>query len=238
MSLRNGVQVPLTDHPSDEFLPSWSPDDEHIAFYSFRNGNRDVFLMSADGEDEQQLTFDPAEERYPDWSPNGNRIAFFSDKTGRQEIFILSRRRDGSGWTEPRQITFNGGWYPKWSPDGQWIAYTTVITGPNSTLAVRSPDDNEPPMTFDLGSETSVSYPVWSTDSRTIYSMALSTDGTFGIWSIPLFGGAPARLVGFENLSPNGPNRIEFTADDSRFYFTLGERDSDIKMIELIELAR
>jgi hypothetical protein len=54
----------------------------------------------------------------------------------------------------------------------------------------------------------------------------------------PLSGGEPARLVSFENLSPSGLDRVEFAADDSHFYFTLSERESDIKMMELLEIVR
>src|SRR5262249_47723946 len=85
-----GTPEQLTHHPSDDFLPSWSPDGKFIAFYSFRNGSRDLYVMSADGTGEEQVTNDPAHERYPDWSPDGKSLVFFSDKSGIEQLYIVS----------------------------------------------------------------------------------------------------------------------------------------------------
>jgi Tol biopolymer transport system component/DNA-binding winged helix-turn-helix (wHTH) protein len=230
-----GDPIRLTDDPGDDFQPSWSPDGRFVAFHSFRSGNRDIFLVPADGGAQQQLTFSSAQERYPDWSPDGNHIVFHSDATGREELYIISRTIDG--WTDPRRLTTGGGAFPKWSPDGRSIAYVTAVTGPDSTLAIVSPDGGQP-MTFDLGHEIAASYPAWSWDGQRIFWKARTADGTSSFWSIAATGGSPRELVRFDNLSPSGFDRMEFTVDDSHFYFPLSERESDIWMIELIESAR
>ena len=56
--------------------PSRSPDGEKIAFTSYRNGNRDVFVMRANGADQTRLTTSGEEEWFPSFSPDGSRIAF------------------------------------------------------------------------------------------------------------------------------------------------------------------
>jgi TolB protein len=49
--------------------PTWSPDGRHIAFTSTRTGQREVFVMHADGSEQRRLTNNGRENYLPDWSP-------------------------------------------------------------------------------------------------------------------------------------------------------------------------
>jgi TolB protein len=58
----------LTSAGSNED-PAWSPDGRHIAFSSTRSGQRDIFVMHADGTEQRRLTNNGRENYLPDWSP-------------------------------------------------------------------------------------------------------------------------------------------------------------------------
>lgn len=49
--------------------PAWSADGRHIAFSSTRMGQRDVFVMHADGSEQRRLTNNGRDNYLPDWSP-------------------------------------------------------------------------------------------------------------------------------------------------------------------------
>jgi TolB protein len=49
--------------------PTWSPDGRHIAFASTRTGQKDIFVMRADGTEQVRLTSNGRENYLPDWSP-------------------------------------------------------------------------------------------------------------------------------------------------------------------------
>ena len=55
----------LTEAPSDEILPAWSPNGQKIVFSSNRGGNSDIYIINADGTNFRQLTSHPAD----DWGP-------------------------------------------------------------------------------------------------------------------------------------------------------------------------
>jgi Tol biopolymer transport system component len=64
--------VQLTNDPSFDGYPVWSPDRWSIAFVSDRTSVAQVWLMNADGSNPIQLTFDPFPKgQLPDWSPDG-----------------------------------------------------------------------------------------------------------------------------------------------------------------------
>ncbi len=73
----------LTEGQGSNYSPAWSPDGSRIAFISTRDGRANVYLMNAQGEDEQPLTIGSgAEQRDPAFSPDGRWVAFSSNREG------------------------------------------------------------------------------------------------------------------------------------------------------------
>jgi len=112
----------VTNHPAfDGWRPAWSPDGQHIAFFSVRDGDDEIYTIRSDGTDPRRLTNDPADDANPSWSPDGAMIAFVSNRGGDFDIWIMES--DGSN---PVQITAgpaDDDW-PAWSPDGSRIAFS------------------------------------------------------------------------------------------------------------------
>ena len=57
--------VNLTDHPSGDRHPGWSPDGNRIIFTSSRLGYINLFIMNADGSDVTGVT----SGHNPAWGP-------------------------------------------------------------------------------------------------------------------------------------------------------------------------
>lgn len=68
VALDNPTPVPLTTSGT-EFTPRWSPDGSRIAFSSRRDGNFEIYVMSADGSSPMNLTNDPGSDQSPIWAP-------------------------------------------------------------------------------------------------------------------------------------------------------------------------
>jgi TolB protein len=110
----------------DDYSPAWSPDGSKIVFGSTRTGNRDLFLMNADGSDEAQLTFHEGIDWTPAWSPDGTKIVFCSDRDGSQDVYVMNP--DGS---DPVRLTDHPATdcSPSWSPDGERILFMSTRDG-------------------------------------------------------------------------------------------------------------
>ena len=93
-----------------------------IVFTSMRDGNAEIYVMDADGGNQENLTNHPAYDAQPDWSPDGTKIAFVStrDDAGSQ-IHVM----DADGRNVIRLTDVPGGKRdPDWSPDGRQIAFS------------------------------------------------------------------------------------------------------------------
>lgn len=121
---------PLTDR--DDIDPTWSPDGLMIAFASSRAGDRQLFVMNADGTNIRQVTSLDNMGGRSTWSPDGTRLAFYRGSRGDRNIYIINV--DGTGLV---QLT-NGGdnLGPSWSPDGNWIAFTSFRDGNNEIYLI------------------------------------------------------------------------------------------------------
>jgi Tol biopolymer transport system component len=100
--------------------PAWSPDGSKIVFHSNRDRNNEIYVMNADGTNQQRLTEASSNESEPTWSPDGSKIAFVSNRTGTSHIYVM----DADG-TDQLPLTSGASTdtAPAWSPDGTKIAY-------------------------------------------------------------------------------------------------------------------
>ena len=137
MDADGGNLQSLTDNRNDDWDPSWSPDGERIVFSSSRAGHvedkfgitDEIYVMDADGGNQQRLTENRNNDWNPVWSPDGERIAFAADRKGdflKFDIYVMDA--DGGN---PQKLTNHRAWdsSPSWSPDGERIAFTSEREG-------------------------------------------------------------------------------------------------------------
>ncbi len=130
-----GAATPITDYYQDVREPDWSPDDKHIVYYGYANGNWDLWLVSASGGAPKALTNDPFDDREPSFSPDGSKIAFSSDRGGNYDIWILdTKSRELSQVTSSPRDEYS----PDWDETGESLVFATTVNRSTSELSTLS----------------------------------------------------------------------------------------------------
>jgi Tol biopolymer transport system component len=114
--------------------PAWSPDGNRIAFSSERDGNAEIYVMTADGAGVTRLTNSSAADTDPAWSPDAKRIVFMSRRNGRGELFTMNA--DGSNQKPLVSMERGDAVDPRWSPEGSRIAFVHRPDGINGRAAI------------------------------------------------------------------------------------------------------
>jgi TolB protein len=119
MDLRTRRVERLTNHPSINTAPSYSPDGSQITFESDRGGSQQIYVMDANGGNLKRISFGSGRYGTPVWSPRGDYIAFTKQEGG--QFYIGVMRPDGSGDRTIASAYHAEG--PTWAPNGRVLMY-------------------------------------------------------------------------------------------------------------------
>jgi hypothetical protein len=154
------------------------PSDEwEVAFVSDRDGNPEIYAMSADGSTVRRLTEHEMLDGGPQWSPDGSRIAFFSARDGNLEIYVM----DENGGNL-RRLTENDApdYNPAWAPDGTQIVFVSERDGsPDLYVMPAAGGESDVRRLTRPGIEMA---PAWSPDGRGSRTMRCPSPGCWQLF--------------------------------------------------------
>ena len=119
LPVTGGVPKLVTDK-TPSYFHGWSPDNKFLVYTGERNGEPDIYKISADGGKEIQLTNTKGLDDGSEYSPDGKYIYFNSTRTGKMQIWRMDA--DGKNQT---QLTFDelNSWFPHVSPDNKTLVF-------------------------------------------------------------------------------------------------------------------
>jgi WD40 repeat protein len=136
LRVADGMTRRLTQCPSEDVSPAWSPTGESIIFISDRNGSYNLYVYRLADSTTAQATrvlggiFDPS------WSRDGNRLVFTAFSEGGWDIYQV---KDPVERYEPIKILKES----EWAYDAPWIGEGKIARVDTSDVEVpKAPQDS------------------------------------------------------------------------------------------------
>ena len=143
---------------ADNLSATFSPDGRRIAFVSTRAGPPQVYVMAADGTDQELLaTFDfgaSGASNAPEWSPSGANVVFHREMADSPQLFVVDVSRRVN-----KQITSAGrNEDATWAPDGRHLAFVSDRSGARQLWVI----DTETSRVRQISTPGAARLPAWS----------------------------------------------------------------------------
>ncbi len=158
------------------YLHGWSPDGKLLVYTGQRNGEFNIYAISAEGGEEIQLTNTAGLDDGPEYTPDGQFIYFNSVRTGRMHIWRM--KADGSAQEQLTDDEYDN-WFPHISPEGKQIIFLTYLVGevePSDHPAAKRAYLRTMPLnggtpkvvTYLYGGQGTMNVPSWSPDGMRV----------------------------------------------------------------------
>jgi Tol biopolymer transport system component/DNA-binding winged helix-turn-helix (wHTH) protein len=218
-----GEQRQLTNGPSSEMVPKFSPDGQLIFFSSNRSGTNQIWRMNADGSNQTQLS--KREGGYPKFvTPDGAFLYY--ESCLHQTLWRVAT--DGS--SEETRVSESPMRLPAFSPDGKLVAYSFHPAGisEQTNLAVMDLESRRIIKTFNLPAEITRLVRIAWGDNQSFYYTSTCRDRN-PLWKQSL-ASPSASLVG--DLGPEELEDFAISPDGKEFAFIRGKWLHDAVLIE------
>lgn len=173
--------------------PTWASDGIRLAFISDYDGDPEVWTITEDGNNINQITKNESVDKDPSWSPDDNFIAYASDleSPGLTKIFSMTPTGENN-----KRLTSNGGnsFAPRWSPDSRRITFVNDAGGDGDIFIMDADGQGSLLLTPDDNAAEDDS-PLFTPDGSWIYFVSNRGGGTFQVYRVDLRGNALERIT-------------------------------------------
>lgn len=163
-------RLQLTSAGERAALPKWAPDSKQIAYVSIRAGqSTQILLIGVEGGKAKPVYAEKRGQIDTNWSADGQRMIFgYVVGAANLSISMLDTKTH-----KVSKIPGSDGLFsPRWSPDGRYIA----ALSPDNTTVMLFDFQTQKWTTWFTEAAGSVSYPQWSSDSKSICFDDMVTD--------------------------------------------------------------
>ena len=234
MSLQNGRETPLVEHPADDRGPIWTPDGQRVLFVSDRAGSPGLWAQEViDGKAlaPPELVKQGTGRIYPmGFAKNG--ALYHGLSTDVSEVFIATwdlktaHLLDRPSPVSQRVVTSRT--LASWSPDGSLLAYVSKLepAPPGNTITIRSFDSGEE---RDIRVDTDLIRQLgWFPDGTALVVPGLSRERRPGVFRVEVSSGAVSTIVQRDDM---GIGQASVTRDGKSLVYFGYTKDANLIVI-------
>ncbi|MBN2732700.1 MAG: PD40 domain-containing protein [Balneolaceae bacterium] len=208
--------------------PSWSPDGQHIAWFSDKSGEYQLMIGSQDGMDKPRAINIPNPTFFyrTAWSPDSEKILFTDEGLNLYYVDVASgdlTRIDNDTYAHP-QRTLD----PEWSPDSKWIAYSKRLENQFHVIKAYSLEEDQAYQITD-GLSDAIS-PAWDASGDYLFFLASTNFALNTGWlDMSSYDRPVERGIYFAVLKDQQPSPLLPESDEEKVKTENGEGDAGDK---------
>jgi len=200
-------EIPLVEHPADDFVLGWTPNGKRVVFASDRTGSVGVWVIGmADGKPQGEPEL--VKPQMGEFSPLGltrNGSLYYAVSSGGRDVHIATLDPEtGKLLASPVKAIQRFEGYnsaPEWSPDGRYLVCRSSQQGPTdhpwtgAVLSVRDFESDQVRILRPKLRQLNPRFLRWSPDGRSILSTGYDNLGCQGLLQIDVETGDVATLA-------------------------------------------
>jgi Tol biopolymer transport system component len=221
LSTDGSREIPLVEHPADDYVLGWAPDGKNILFASDRRNSPDVWVIQfADGKVQgtPKLVKSNIGKIYPKGFTQKGSFYYGIYDSAYDIYFAELDPETGKmlALTKKTSTRFEGSLtQPEYSPDGKYIAYISVSAS-HSALSIQFLETGK--MQEFPSKLRSFYQPRWSPDGRSILVNGISSKRKSGIWRIDTQSGIFTLIVPPTPADENVATTHEWSRDGKAIF--------------------
>jgi len=203
LSLPDGAETRLVEHPADDGVPIWQPDGKRVLFMSDRTGSAALWAQKvADGKAVAlpEMVKPDIGRNFVPMGFTGNGALFYGIHTDMTDVYVATLDLNAGRLLKPpapiSQQMVGTRNLASWSPDGKYLAYLSIRgpgTTPGNTITIRTVDTAEE-RNFLVDAST-IRRLVWVPDGTALIFPGLDRERRPGVFRVDLTSGAVSTLV-------------------------------------------
>ena len=222
--VKEGYMLNLTRSSGAFYMmPAWSPDGLHVAYWSDRSGEYEIYLQDPEMKNEAvQLTQRGKGFGYQlFWSPDSKKIAFVDETNDIHVLDVESKEMAVAGnyrWNLGHGSRY--GYSIAWSPDSKWMAFTEGLDNSHSAIFLYNLEQKKASqVTSGFFQDAS---PIFSIDGKYLFYLsdrgmnAAYSDMDDGTWIYPNATHVVAMALNEEVESLLGPKNDDFESEEAK----------------------
>ncbi|MFH1766185.1 MAG: hypothetical protein ABIF09_18520, partial [Gemmatimonadota bacterium] len=245
LNVISGEEVPLVQHPANDFVLGWAPDGAHLLFASDRSGALGVWLQPVE---DGKAAGDPRMVKADLWRVvpigfAGDGSFFFGIPLDSEKVYTATLDPEtGAVLVSPAPVSgerLTRETSPSWSPDGRYLAYVSLegeqagwYTG-EFTVSIRSVETGETRQ-LRVPNLRTFGGPLWFPDGHHLLLSGADRSHREGVFKVDVQTGEAEPLPAFWDVEI--ARIIGWSADGKSLFYRAWQAEQETTRITVMDL--